>query len=126
MVPSRILLLGVALWMLTPPGRAEASAAGQDQTLQPSQPSIESVNISGLQELDEASILDAADVRVGDPLVKPVNEIAADVERKYRDEGFAFAEVAAAFDEATGTLALTIDEGRIDEVEFTGVDADRA
>jgi outer membrane protein assembly factor BamA len=126
MVPSRILLLGVALWMLTPPGRAEASVTAQDQRPQPSGPPIKTVNISGLQELDEASILDAADVRVGDPLLKPADEIAADVERKYREEGFAFAEVAATFDEASGTLALTIDEGRIDEVEFTGVGVDRA
>jgi hypothetical protein len=126
MVPSRILLIGVALWMLTPPGRAGASFAAQDQSPQPSGPPIKSVDISGHQELDEASILDAAGVRVGDSLVKPVDDLAADVEHKYRDEGFAFAEVTATFDDASGALRLTIDEGRIDEIEFTGVDVDRA
>ena len=125
MVPSRILLVGVALWMLTPPGRAAASAA-QDQNPQPSGPTIKAINITGLQELDEAAILDAANLRVGDPLVKSVDDIADEVEREYRDEGFAFAEVTATFDDTKGALTLTIDEGRIDDVEFTGVDADRA
>src|SRR5918993_3514821 len=126
MVPSRIFLLGVALWLLAPPGTVGASVATQDQIQQPPGAPIKTVNISGLQELDEASVLDAAGVRVGDPLAQPVDDIAAAVERKYRDEGFAFAEVTATFDDASGALALNIDEGQIDEVEFTGVDPDRA
>ena len=126
MVPSRIFLLGVSLWLLVPPGRVGASVASQDQIPQPPGAPIKTVNISGLQELDEASILDVAGVRVGEPLAKPVDDIAAAVEDKYRDEGFAFAEVTATFDDASGALTLTVDEGRIDEVEFTGVGADRA
>src|SRR5436190_15186888 len=123
MVLRRILLLGAALWSLSLQARAEASQLQPDQA-QP--PILKRVDLVGAQELGRESILEAGRVRVGDPLPAPVEEIADSVEHRYRDEGFTFAEVTGGFDEAAGVLTLTIDEGRIDEVEFTGVSGERA
>ncbi len=127
MVPSRTLLLGAALLLLTTPGFAEASSLSQDVQPPPvSGPPVKTVSIVGAQELDRESLLEAARIRVDEPLPDTVEQIAVAVEREYRDEGFSFAEVTAAFDDAAGALTITIDEGHIDEVEFTGVGTERA
>jgi outer membrane protein insertion porin family len=124
MVLRRILLLGAALWLLPPQLRAEAPYA-QDPRPQ-AQPTLRSVNVVGAQELDQESILSAGHLRLNEPLPAPADEIADKVEHHYRDEGFTFAKVTAQFDEPNGVLTLTIDEGRIDDVEFTGVSGERA
>ena len=121
MVLRRILLLGAALWCLSPLVRAEAP-----QDPQPQPVPLKSVKVVGAQELDQESILTAGHVRVGEPLPSPPDEIANNIERHYRDEGFTFAEVTAELDESAGALTVTIDEGRIDDVEFTGVSGERA
>ena len=124
MVLHRILLLGAVLCGLSLQVRAEASPL---QASQPQPPVLLTrVDLVGVQELDRESILEAGRLRVGEPLPAPADEIADKVEHRYKDEGFTFAEVTGAFDEASGTLTLTIDEGRIDEVEFTGVSGERA
>jgi outer membrane protein assembly factor BamA len=122
MVLRRILLLGVALSCVPPQVRAEAPFQAQ---LQP--PALlKSVGIDGAQELDRDSILEAGRLHIDAPLPETPDDIADRIERHYRDEGFTFAEVTAAFDEASGTLTLTVEEGRIDDVEFTGVSGERA
>jgi outer membrane protein assembly factor BamA len=123
MVLRRILLLGAALWCISPQVRAEAPRI-QEAQAQPVP--LKSVKVVGAQELDQESILSAAYLRIGEPLPSPIDEIADKIEHHYRDEGFTFAEVTAEFDEPTGALTLTIDEGRIDDVEFTGVSGERA
>jgi outer membrane protein assembly factor BamA len=122
MVLRRIFLLGVALWCISTQLRAEGPL-GQDPQLQPV---LRAVKVDGSQELDQESILRAGRLELGKPLPGPVDDIAHQVEDHYRDEGFTFAEVTAAFDEPTGALTLTVDEGRIDDVEFTGVSGERA
>jgi outer membrane protein assembly factor BamA len=123
MVLRRILLLGAALWCISPQVRAEAPRI-QDSQAQPVP--LKSVNVIGAQELDQESILTAGHLRLDEPLPAPADEIADKIEHHYRDEGFTFAKVTAEFDEPTGALTLTIDEGRIDDVEFTGVSGERA
>ncbi len=122
MVPRRILLLGAALWCSSPQLRAEASLIQEPQL----RPVLKTISVVGAQELDQPSILAAGRLHVDEPLPAAVDEIANDIERRYRDEGFTFAEVTAAFDEPTGALTITVDEGRIDDVEFTGVSGERA
>src|SRR5215203_2316545 len=126
MVLRRILLLGVALCCVAPPVRAEGPLVQATQP--PTQPPalLKTVSIDGAQELGRDSILEAGRLRIDEPLPELPDDIAARIERQYRHEGFTFAEVTAAFDEASGTLTLTIDEGRIDDVEFTGVTGERA
>ena len=124
MVLRRILLLGVALCCLAPQVRAEGplSQSTQPQT----QPVLKTVSIHGAQELGRDSILEAGRLRIDEPLPGAPDDIADRIQRHYRHEGFTFAEVKAAFDDSSGTLTLTIDEGRIDDVEFTGVSGERA
>lgn len=125
MVLRRILLLGVALSCVSPQVRAEAPFQASQTPPQP--PALlKSVSIDGAQELDRDSILEAGRLRIDAPLPETPDDIAERIERHYRDEGFTFAEVTAAFDEASGTLTLTVEEGRIDDVEFTGVSGERA
>jgi outer membrane protein assembly factor BamA len=111
--------------MLSPQGYAEASSLTQDQPGAQTPP-VTSVNLAGAPSIDRESILKAARIRLNQPLPGSLEAIAADVEQEYRDQGFSFAEVRAAFDQASGVLTLTVDEGQIDEVEFTGVGPDRA
>ena len=125
MVLRRILLLGVALLCISPQVRAEARLQATQPPPQP--PSLlKGVVIDGAQELGRGSILEAGRLQVDAPLPEAPGDIAARIERHYKDEGFTFAEVTAAFDEPSGMLTLTIDEGRIDDVEFTGVSGDQA
>jgi outer membrane protein assembly factor BamA len=123
MVLRRILLLGAALWCISPQLRAEGP---HNPDSQPQPVPLTSVNIVGAEELDQESILDAGRLRIDEPLPASIDQIAEDIEQRYHREGFTFAEVTAAFDEPTGALTITVDEGRIDDVEFTGVSADRA
>lgn len=124
MVLRRILLLGVALCCVAPQVRAEGPL---NQSTQPqTQPALKTVNIDGAQELGRDSILEAGRLHIDEPLPGAPDDIADRIQRHYRHEGFTFAEVKAAFDDSSGMLTLTIDEGRIDDVEFTGVSGERA
>jgi surface antigen Omp85-like protein/surface antigen-like variable number repeat protein len=116
-MPRLIAALGaVACLISASPLRA------QDQP--PSQPPVlRDIKISGAKELDIASVREAVPGQVGEPLTATTDEVAAAVEHAYRDEGYTFARVKAAFDPATGLLTLDIDEGVIDGVEFQGIDS---
>lgn len=86
---------------------------------------VRDVVVKGAAELSTDTVLDAAQVRSGRPLpvaADRVAELADRVLHRYKDEGYSFATVAATFDESSGVLQFTIDEGVIDGVEFTGVD----
>lgn len=123
MVLSRILLFVMALSAF--PAWSDADALSAAPAAQP-QPLVKTVRVLGAQELDERSILTTARVRVDEPLPDSTEAVAQAVQERYRDEGYTFAEVRAEFDEPTGTLTLTVDEGQIDEVEFTGIGEPRA
>src|SRR5919204_526144 len=114
----RPISVALCLWAL-----AAAEPAAQDLP-QPSQPPITVTNIviTGNKELSEETVRRAIPVEIGLPTSEPLEHIRDAVERRYREEGFTFARAAPAFDAATGTLSVTIDEGVIDGVEFQGVD----
>lgn len=94
------------------------AAAAQD----PPPPSIRALHIAGAREISAQAIQDALRIKVGEPLVETPEHIAEMVARQYREEGYTFARVKTAFDQASGTLTLDIDEGAIDGVVFQGVD----
>ncbi|HYM22186.1 MAG TPA: hypothetical protein VEU08_03225 [Vicinamibacterales bacterium] len=102
---------------------ASGLAAAQDTAQPPEQPRpiVNDVRIDGAKELGRSVILRAGNVTVGERLPADPVVIAGDVGNRYRDEGYTFARVTARFDEPTGVLSLTIDEGVIDAVEFEGV-----
>ncbi len=102
------------------PARAQETSARPDAG-----PLVRDIRIVGAREAAADAIQDAAGVRVGGPLpVSPdrVGDLAERVVRYYRSEGYTFAEATAAFDVASGQLSISIDEGVIGAVEFTGVD----
>jgi len=85
---------------------------------------VRAVTIVGARELSEDTIRGAIPAEVGQPLREPLDRIAAAVKRRYEEDGYTFARADAVFDESTGRLTVTIDEGVIDSVEFQGVDDD--
>ena len=109
--------IAVGLWALA------ASAPAQELPQPPGATrTIRSVIITGTRELSRDAVRDAVPVQTGEPTSESLEHIAEAVQRRYRDDGYSFARVTPLFDEATGTLSLTIDEGVIDRVEFEGVD----
>ncbi|MBI1876013.1 MAG: BamA/TamA family outer membrane protein [Acidobacteria bacterium] len=53
-------------------------------------------------------------------------DLTEELLKRYRDEGYTFARAATKFDDSTGLLQITMDEGRIDAIEFEGVSKDLA
>jgi hypothetical protein len=119
MILCRVLLAGAVL--STTAFRLHAQTPADQPPAQPSA-IVQQLDLQGVQELSRKAALDAIDVRVGEPLVKRPEAIAAALEREYRSEGYSFASVEAMFDPAGGVLTVRVHEGVIDEVEFRGVD----
>src|SRR5262252_371177 len=112
----RAALVGIALLLAaTPPLAAQEGLA----------PLVRDIRITGAHELSQRAIADAARVDIGQPLpvaLDRVDDLAARIVRHYRNEGYTFANVTAAFDPGPGVLSFSIDEGVIGGVEFTGVE----
>src|SRR5262245_61668735 len=128
---SRAALLGIALFLGAPPLHAaqdppaQPPATQQPPAVQEPAPLVREIRVTGAHELSRDVIVDAARVRSGEPLpigVDRIDDLAARIVRHYRDEGYTFANVKAAFDTTAGVLSFTVDEGVIGGVEFTGVD----
>jgi len=103
---------------------APAVLLAQDVPLPSQQPApiVRSITIAGTKEISTQALQNSLGVKVGEPLADPPQQLAQRVERQYRDEGYIFARVSAEFDAASGSLALTVDEGVIGGVEFLGID----
>lgn len=117
MTRSAARAAGVFLCVVLP---AFATAQGVQQIHE-----VRRIIVSGARELSARAIREAAGVDEGTPLPVPpesVSDLADRVLHKYKDEGYSFATVAAAYEPTGGVLTFTIDEGVINEVEFTGVD----
>jgi len=118
-MPVPALLLAGALWLASPAGVFAQDTAPSPQT---SAAVVRSIAISGSKEIAERAILDTAQLKTGAAVPDTPDNISRTIERLYRDEGYTFARATAAFDDASGVLTVTIDEGVIDGVEFQGVD----
>src|SRR5262245_36973815 len=116
-MPRFLTACGVAACLL-----ASSPLRAQDPPSAQPPPTLRDIQITGARELPNGSVEDAIPVRVGKPFDVTTDKVASAVERAYREEGYTFARVKAAFDETSGVLTLTIDEGVIDGVEFQGVD----
>jgi hypothetical protein len=90
-------------------------------TVQPAPP-VREVRLTGTKELPDDVIRRASRVATGEPLTETAEHVAAFVAQKYHDEGYSFARATASFDPASGVLAIHVDEGIIDGVEFQGID----
>jgi hypothetical protein len=112
----RSIAVAVCLWALASCARA------QDLSQPPATARPVRIVIVGARELSEETIRQALPVEAGNTTFDSLAQVAEAVERRYREDGYTFAQVTPLFDEATGILSLTIDEGVIDGVEFHGVE----
>src|SRR4051812_14286981 len=113
MISFAVAIAGAWLSIATP-----ATPAVQDQQPEP----VGAIRITGAKEIPANAVRDALRVKIGEPLADTPERIAEAVTRQYRGEGYTFARVKATFDPSSGDLAIDIDEGLIDRVEFHGVD----
>src|SRR5262245_16032352 len=114
------LRLFAAGFLLALAGDVQAQTTTQAPA--PPRPIVREVRVVGASELSDRAVLRAASVEVGQPLPDAPEAIAEAVRKHYSSRGYTFARTEAAFDESSGALTLTVDEGVIDEVEFDGVD----
>jgi surface antigen-like variable number repeat protein len=115
----RSVVAGACLALLAP---IALDAQDQPPQPQPPPPIVQSIAIAGARELSETKIRAEARVREGEPLPESPEDIARHLERFYREQDYTFARVTASFDADAGRLTIDVDEGRIEAVEFEGID----
>jgi len=98
-----------------------SQTAGSQQPSPPS-PTFQQLELTGDFPLTAEQIQERFGLIAGQPLPMPAEDLAAELERLHKREGYSFARVTATFDPATGRLALHGDQGRLDAVEVAGVD----
>ncbi len=99
-----------------PPGR-QATAPPANQAA-----AVQSVSLEGVSVFGREQLLRSLRVEMGRPLPAPPAELARELEARYQRDGYVAARANASFDEASGSLLIRVDEGRIDEIDFEGVD----
>jgi outer membrane protein assembly factor BamA len=80
------------------------------------------VTFDGVSVFTPAEIRSRLHLDDGEPLPEPVEKLTETLEEKYHHAGYTKARVQVVFDEPTGTLRVSVDEGRIDEVALEGID----
>jgi hypothetical protein len=94
-----------------------ATAAGAQDA-----PVIRQVVVEGNAAFDHGRVLRIVRFGPGDKLWRTPEALAQALEDRYRSSGFVAARVTGAFEPATGTLRLVVDEGRLARVDVQGVD----
>jgi outer membrane protein assembly factor BamA len=84
-------------------------------------PVLKAVEIDGASLFTRADVLRTLRLKPGAPLRRAPEALAALLEDRYRVRGLPAASVRARFDVASGTLRLTVDEGRVASVEIEGL-----
>ncbi|HXW08048.1 MAG TPA: DUF5686 family protein [Vicinamibacterales bacterium] len=109
---------GVAALLL---GLLAGPAFGQT----PTQPVrvLQHLTLEGATVFTRDDVLWLLALTIGEPLGGSAEELASELQGHYRKGGYEAATVEGAYDAASGRLTLQVDEGRIDEIEFTGIPA---
>jgi outer membrane protein assembly factor BamA len=94
------------------------SNAGAQEASQPPPPILREARVDGATVFTRDDITWLLELREGSPLPKTPADIAKALQDAYARDGYSEAAVTGAFDE--GRLTLTVDEGRIDEIEILG------
>jgi outer membrane protein assembly factor BamA len=101
-----------------------AAAAGtpQDTTAPQPQPILRELRLEGTTVFTRDDVLWLLKLREGSPLPDTPAAVAKSLAEGYDRDGFSEARVTAEFTgEPAGRLTLTVDEGRIDDIEIAGV-----
>ena len=80
------------------------------------------VDIRGAAAYTRGDLLRIIRLSPGDPLRRDAAAVAAGLEARYHDDGYPAARVSGDYAAGTGTLTLTVDEGRLAEVVIPGLD----
>lgn len=99
---------------------AAASAFAQDPPAQEPLPTLQRLVIENTTVFSPEDIAWLLHLRTGARLPAAPEEIAARVKRLYEKEGYTATTVSPRFDESSGTLTLTVNETRIDDLEVRG------
>ena len=96
---------------------AARPGAFQDPAAQPA-PTLVELRLEGATVYKKDDVLWLLRVKEGEPLATEPAAVGKALQDRYERDGYSEARVTAAF--AAGRLTLTVDEGRIDEIEIRG------
>jgi len=95
---------------------AQSTTAPQQTT---TQPTVQTVVLQGVTVFSRDDVLWLLKLREGAPLPDAPEALAKELQRRYTRDGYTAARVDATL--GAGQLTLSVDEGRIDDVEILGV-----
>jgi hypothetical protein len=107
-------MLGILLVALLAPAQAAAEEAEAAV--------VRDIDIRGAEAYTREALLRIIRLRPGDPLHHDAATVAASLETRYHDDGYPAARVSGDYDADTGTLELSVDEGRLAEVVIPGLE----
>jgi len=96
------------------------------QEPEPESPRLVAIDAPGAMAFTAQQIRNILRLKLDAPLFRDPTAIARSLEIRYQDEGYPAARVSGAFDPATGTLTLSVDEGRLLEVTVKGLEGGAA
>lgn len=105
----------VAVFLAAVPAPSHASADDTDDAV------VRAVEVPGAEAYSREDLLRIIRLRPGDPLRRDAAAVAAGLEARYHDDGYPAARVTGDYDVGTGTLTLSVDEGRLAEVVIPGL-----
>ncbi|HEY6362314.1 MAG TPA: POTRA domain-containing protein [Vicinamibacterales bacterium] len=115
------LSIGVCVGLVWLAGPLFAQAPAGEQ---PAGPVIQTIRIDGATIFTPEELANRYGLAEGTRLTRTTDEIARGIRDRYHEDGYTFATVEASLDLASGTLTISIDEGRFDLVSVAGVDED--
>lgn len=107
-------------WLLVLLALGVCDASAQEASPQP-RPVVTEVRVEGGTVFTRDDVVWLLKIRVGSPLPKEPADLAKSLQDDYDRDGYTEARVTSAFE--SGTLTLTVDEGRIDDIEILGLGA---
>ena len=114
----RVLILPLlAVFGLPPPAATAQAPSPAVREIQG--PPLSTLTLEGASVYSRDDVLWLLHLREGTPLPSSPAEVAQALKGRYERDGYTNAEVTA--DYQNGVLTLRVDEGRIDEVEITGL-----
>ena len=96
--------------------------AAQDPAAASPAPILQEVRLEGATIYKQEDVVWLLRLREGSPLSKDAAAIAKELQDRYERDGYSEARVTGTFE--NGRLTLTVDEGRIDDIEIVGVPAE--
>ena len=104
------------------PGASSAPSSAAPGTESPEAPLVREIVLEGITAYTPQTVYRAIVLRPGGRLKRDPATYASDLERRYQARGYLGTRVGATWDADRGVLTLRADEGRLRELDVTGVD----